>query len=170
MKIMVCYCDVLKQFSACEHSATTVFTHFCLRYTKDKERFEALFVFRISKKTIDLYAKQMLCGHFSQNILVFYVYVRPCFKWFSGNAFFIRFHMRTKNRKHVFKRWQVYFLNGYRTFVSYNVETFGNIPIPTYEEWLRTFTRQEDRNSPHVLTEHPPRRPRVMSVSQKHQK
>ena len=48
-----------------------------------------------------------------------------------------------------------YFLNGYRTFVSYHVETFGNMPIPTYEEWLRTFTRQEDRNSPHVLTEHP---------------
>ena len=48
-----------------------------------------------------------------------------------------------------------YFLNGYRTFVSYHVETFGNMPIRTYEEWLRTFTRQDDRNSPHVLTEHP---------------
>ena len=41
-----------------------------------------------------------------------------------------------------------YFLNGC------HIETFGNMPIPTYEEWLRTFTRQEDRNSPHVLTEH----------------
>ena len=29
------------------------------------------------------------------------------------------------------------------------------MPIPTYEEWLRTFTRKEDRNSPHVFTEHP---------------
>ena len=48
-----------------------------------------------------------------------------------------------------------YFLNGYRTFVSYHVETFGNMPIPTCEEWLRTFTRQEDRNSPPVVTEHP---------------
>ena len=76
MKIMVCYSDVvrmIKQFSACEHSAITVFTHFCLRYTKDKERFEVLFIFRISKKTIDLYVKQVLCGHFSQNILVSYV-------------------------------------------------------------------------------------------------
>ena len=26
-----------------------------------------------------------------------------------------------------------YFLNGYRIFVSYHVETFGNMPIPTYE-------------------------------------
>ena len=50
-----------------------------------------------------------------------------------------------------------YFLNGYGTFVSYYVETFGNVPIPTYEECLRTFTRQEDRHSPHVLTEHPQR-------------
>ena len=48
-----------------------------------------------------------------------------------------------------------YFLNGYQTFVSYYVETFLNMPKPTYEEWLRTFTRQEDRNFPHVLTEHP---------------
>ena len=60
MKIMVCYSDVLrmiKQFSACEHSTITVFTHFCLRSTKDKERFEALFISRMSKKTIDLYIK-----------------------------------------------------------------------------------------------------------------
>ena len=42
-----------------------------------------------------------------------------------------------------------------KTFVSYYVETFGNIPIPRYEEWLRTFTREEDTTSPHVLTEHP---------------
>ena len=47
-----------------------------------------------------------------------------------------------------------YFLNGYQTFVSYYVETFGNMPVPRYEEWLRTFTREED-NFPHVLTEHP---------------
>ena len=47
-----------------------------------------------------------------------------------------------------------YFLNGYQTFASYYVETFGNIPIPRYEEWLRTFTREEDTTSPHVLTEH----------------
>ena len=60
MEIMVCYSDLLrmiKQFSACEHSAITVFTHFCLRSTKDKERFEALFIFHVSKKTIDLYIK-----------------------------------------------------------------------------------------------------------------
>ena len=78
---MVYYSDVLrmiKQFSTCEQSAITVVTHFCLRYTKDKESFEALFIFRMSKKTIDLYVKQMLYGHFSQNILDFYV--RPCFK------------------------------------------------------------------------------------------
>ena len=75
-------------------SAITVLTNFCLRYTKDKERFEELFIFRISKKAVDLYIKQMLRGHFSQNILV--SYVKPCFKWFSGNVFFIRFHIRPK--------------------------------------------------------------------------
>ena len=48
-----------------------------------------------------------------------------------------------------------YFLNGSQTFFSYHVETFGNMPLPTYEEWRRTFTRQVDRNSPYVLTEHP---------------
>ena len=47
-----------------------------------------------------------------------------------------------------------YFLNSYPTFVSYHVETFGNMPIPTHEEWPRTSTMQEDRNSPRVLTEH----------------
>ena len=76
MNIMVSYSDILhmiKLFSACEHFAITIFTHFCLRCTKDKERFEALFIFRISKKTIDLYVKQVLCGHFAQSILVSYV-------------------------------------------------------------------------------------------------
>ena len=52
--------------------------HRRFRYAKDKERFEALFIFGISKKAIDLYFKQMICGHFSQNILV--SYVRPCLK------------------------------------------------------------------------------------------
>ena len=47
------------------------------------------------------------------------------------------------------------YLNGFRIFVSYHVETLGNMPIPTYQQWLRTFIGQEDRNSPHVLTEHP---------------
>ena len=78
---MVYYSDVLRminQFSTCEQSAITVFTHFCVRYTKDKESFEALFIFRISKKTIDLYVKQMVGGHFCQNILL--SYVRPSFK------------------------------------------------------------------------------------------
>ena len=50
-----------------------------------------------------------------------------------------------------------YFLNSYQTFTSYHVETLGNMPVPTYEEWLRAFTRQEDRNSPHFLTKHPQR-------------
>ena len=48
-----------------------------------------------------------------------------------------------------------YCLNGYRTFVSYHVETFGNVAIMMYDEWLRAFTRQEDKNFPHILTEHP---------------
>ena len=148
-------------------SAITVFTHFCLRYKKDKERFEVLFIFCISKKTIDIYVKYMLCGHFSQNILI--SYIRPCFKWFSGNVFFIRFHIRAKNIRHVFKKWRVLdnsYLNGYRIFVSCNVVTLGNMPIPTDQE----HSLDKKTEIPHMFWLNISRRPGVMSVSQKHQK
>ena len=139
-------------------SAITVFTHFCLRSTKDKERFEARFIFRIFKKTINLYVQKILCGHFSQNILV--SYVRPCFKWLSGNAFFIRFQIRTKNRRHVFKRWrfrQQLLFKWLSNICQLPCWNFLKYAKPTYEECLRTFIRQEDRHSSHILTEHPQR-------------
>ena len=36
----------------------------------------------------------------------------------------------SKFRKQLFFKWLL-------TFVSYHVEKFGNMAIPTYEEWLR---------------------------------